>query len=176
MSRTLSTNCGSLDNFQVSVLCGASPKARHTRETVDCDIPRCAAIDRVDQWVAVFGADSRVSVISRSTSASDTVRGRPGRGSSTSPSRRASTKRLRQRATVFRSSSSRAAISVFEPPSAAASTIRLRVARPAALVRRRAHDTNCSRSSSDRSIGTAWGPRAIPHATTASQFLTQDTR
>ena len=154
-------NSGSLDSFQVSTLCGASPNARHTRDTVDCDIPRWAAIDRVDQCVASFGAFSRVSVINTSTSASDTDLGRPGRGSSTSPSRRAPQNRRRQRATVLRATPRRAAISVFEPPSAAASTIRLRVARPAALVRRRAHEANCSRSSSDSSIGTGWGPRAM---------------
>ena len=65
---------------QVSTLCAASPNARHTRDTVDCDIPRCAAMDRVDQCVASRGVVSSVAVIRASTCASDTVRGRPGRG------------------------------------------------------------------------------------------------
>jgi hypothetical protein len=148
-----------LDSFHVSTLCGASPKARHTRETVDCDIPRCAAIERVDQCVASFGADSRVSVISRSTCSSVTVRGRPGRGSSANPSRRCSAKRDRQVVTVGRDTSSRAAISVFDRPSAAASTILLRAASPAVEVRRRAQDSSWARSSSVSSIRAGFGPR-----------------
>jgi hypothetical protein len=44
----------------------ASPNARHTRETIDCDNPRCAAIDRVDQWVASRGVDSKVATINAS--------------------------------------------------------------------------------------------------------------
>jgi hypothetical protein len=65
-SRTFSTNNGSLDSFHESCLCGANPNARHTRDTVDCDIPRCSAIDRVDQCVASLGAVSNVAVINAS--------------------------------------------------------------------------------------------------------------
>jgi hypothetical protein len=160
----LSTNKGSFDSFQVSTRCGASPNARHTRDTVDCDIPRCAAIARVDQCVASRGAVSSVAVISASTCVSDTVRGRPGRGSSSSPSRRCPANRLRQVVTVLRANPSRTAISVFEPPSAAANTILLRVARPAALVRRRAQDSNCARSVSLSRISTGRGD-GTPHGT-----------
>src|SRR5262245_55153824 len=65
MSRTLATNNGSLDSFHESCLCGANPKARHTRDTIDCDSPRCSAIDRVDQCVASGGVVSNVAVINR---------------------------------------------------------------------------------------------------------------
>jgi hypothetical protein len=34
-SRTLSTNCGSADSFQVSIACGFNPNARQIRETAD---------------------------------------------------------------------------------------------------------------------------------------------
>lgn len=48
-SRTLSTNCGSVDSFHVSTACGFNPNARQIRETADCDIPIAEATDRVDQ-------------------------------------------------------------------------------------------------------------------------------
>ena len=95
-------NCGSFDNFQESCRCGCSPKARQIRDTAVCDKPTSAAIERVDQCVASFGAVSRVVVITRSTSASAIVRGRPGRGSSSSPSSRSVANRLRHLPTVSR--------------------------------------------------------------------------
>src|SRR5665647_1917517 len=49
MSRTFSTNSGSLESFQCSTRCGCRPNARQTRETVDCERPLAAAIRRVDQ-------------------------------------------------------------------------------------------------------------------------------
>jgi hypothetical protein len=78
---------------------------------------------------------------------------------------------LRQVVTVVRANPNRAAISVFGPPSAAANTIRLRIANPAALVRRRAHDCNCSRSRSVSSISAGRGPRvATPHPNNCSRI------
>ena len=59
-SRTLSTNCGSVDSLNVSWRCGLSPNARQIREIADWLIPVAAAIDRVDQCVASTGLDSRV--------------------------------------------------------------------------------------------------------------------
>jgi hypothetical protein len=53
---------------------GQPERPRHPRDR-GLRHPRCAAIDRVDQCVAVFGADSKVSVISFSTSASEIERG-----------------------------------------------------------------------------------------------------
>ena len=102
-SRTFSTNSGSLDSFHESCLCGANPNARQTRETIDWLNPRCSAIDRVDQCVASGGVLSNVVVINALICSSPTTRGRPGRGSSSRPSQRNSTNRLRQRCTVFRS-------------------------------------------------------------------------
>jgi hypothetical protein len=93
-------NCGSFDSFQVSCRCGCNPNARQIRETAVCDNPTSAASDRVDQCVASFGVVSRVVVITRSTSASAIVRGRPGRGSSSRPSSRSTANRLRHFVTV----------------------------------------------------------------------------
>lgn len=53
-SRTLSTNCGSVDSFQVSTTCGLSPNARQIRETADWLMPASAAMDRVDQCESVL--------------------------------------------------------------------------------------------------------------------------
>jgi hypothetical protein len=66
--------------------------------------------------------------------------------------------------TVGRLTPSRWAIRELRSPSAAANTIRLRVANPAAVLRRRAQRPNCSRSPSERSIATAFGPRELTHA------------
>jgi hypothetical protein len=54
-----------------------------------------AANSRVDQCVALVGVVSSVAVITASTCSSDTVRGRPGRGSSSRPSSRVLTNRFR---------------------------------------------------------------------------------
>src|SRR4029450_9442678 len=62
-SRTLSTNIGSVDSFQVWIACGLSPNARQIRDTALCDMPVDAAIDRVDQCVSSPGVDSSVLVI-----------------------------------------------------------------------------------------------------------------
>ncbi len=51
-SRTLVTNCGSVDSFQVSTMCGLRPNARQIRETADCDMPSASAIERVDRQLA----------------------------------------------------------------------------------------------------------------------------
>ena len=39
MSRTFSTNSGSVESLKVSCRCGCSPKARQMRETAVCDKP-----------------------------------------------------------------------------------------------------------------------------------------
>src|SRR4051794_21651367 len=46
-------NKGSVESLKVCVRCGASANARQIRETADYDMPMAAAIDRVDQWVAL---------------------------------------------------------------------------------------------------------------------------
>jgi len=67
--------------------CGCRPKARQMRPTLEVEIPLCRAILRVLQWVAPAGRLSSVCTMTCSTLASSIVRGAPGRGSSSSPSR-----------------------------------------------------------------------------------------
>jgi len=156
MSWTLSTNSGSLESLKVSWRCGWSPNARQIRDTAVCVSPTSVAIDRVDQCVASFGVVSSVLVITASTWSSVIVRGRPGRGSSVSPSSRCSANRLRHLATMPRDTPSSPASSVFDrSPSATANTIRDRSASACAVVRRRAHASSCRRSWSVNSIPTA---------------------
>ena len=100
-------------------------------------MPSSAASDRVDQCVAFLGVLSRVRVITSSTCSSATVRGRPGRGSSSNPSSRSRTNLLRHLRALLTAIPSFAAIAVLPNPSAAASTILDRVANPFALVDRR---------------------------------------
>jgi hypothetical protein len=73
---------------------------RGPRPTVDSDRPDSAAIDARDQWVAFFGVRSSVATTTASICSSPIVRGAPGRGSSTSPSRRRSLKQRRHLPTV----------------------------------------------------------------------------
>jgi hypothetical protein len=101
MSRTFSMNSGSFDNLKVSLRCGCSAKACQIRLTVLRLSPHCTASERVLQCVASFGLDSSVIVSTRSTSASLTLRGVPGRGSSNKPSSRWSIKRCRHFPTVW---------------------------------------------------------------------------
>jgi hypothetical protein len=87
MSRTSSMNCGSGESLNASVWCALRPKARQIRLIALWLSPVAAAIDRVDQWVASGGCSASVVTITRSTSSSPIERGRPGPGSSCSPSR-----------------------------------------------------------------------------------------
>jgi len=87
--------------------------------------------------------------------------GRPGRGSSDSPSRRRSVNLLRQRCTVEVSRPSSAAICLSVPPSAARSTIFARRARYWAVFARRAHRCSCVRSpaeTTNAAFGRPTGP------------------
>src|SRR5665647_318848 len=88
MSRTFSMNCGSVESLKLSSWCGLRPKARQMRLTALCDMPVCAASERVDQWVASRGASSKVLTSTRSTSASLIVRGAPARGAAHDQRRR----------------------------------------------------------------------------------------
>src|SRR6266540_2391078 len=121
LTRTLSMNCGSGDSLNVSTWCGLSANARQIRLIADCDIPVAAAIDRVDQCVALSGWASSVVTMTRSTSSSPIVRGLPGRGSSWSPSSPRSANRTRHLPTVVSLQPKRAAMSTLRSPSAAAS-------------------------------------------------------
>ena len=151
-------NCGSVDSFQVCTTCGLRPKARQIRETADWDMPADLAIDRVDQCVSPPGGGcSSVAVMTRSTCSSVTVRGRPGRGSSVSPSSRASRNRDRHLPAVVREMPSSAATALTANPSAQASTIRDRSASACAVLRRRAQPSRTCRSSSESTIGSSFG-------------------
>jgi hypothetical protein len=123
-------NWGSLESFQVSLRWGWSAKAPQMRRIVEADSPVWAASERVDQWVASRGLSSRVAMITRSMSASVTVRGAPGRGSSRSPATPSSTKRRRRLPTVWGVTPTRSATARLLRPSLEISTIRDRWARP----------------------------------------------
>src|SRR5207248_4998890 len=100
-STTLSTNNGSVDSLNSSTRWGLNSNLRQIRPMVDLDNPERSAIDVRDQCVAFFGVSSSVAVITSSTVSSRIDGGRPGRGSSTRPSRRFSTNRRRHLFTVF---------------------------------------------------------------------------
>ena len=55
MSRTLSTNSGSLESLKVSLRWGCKPKAVQIRRIVVWESPVSLAIERIDQWVASTG-------------------------------------------------------------------------------------------------------------------------
>ena len=102
---------------------------------------------RVLQCVASRGVVSKVSVTTRSTAASVTVRGAPGRGSSSNPSRRFATKRLRHLPTVCLVTRSSRATAVFVFPAAHSRITRARRAVACAVFGRRAQFSSASRSS-----------------------------
>ena len=111
-------NRGSAESLKVSVRCGCRPKARQIRFTVAELMPHAFAIERVLHCVAPRGIDSSVIVTTRSTSASLTVRGAPGLGSSRRPSHPFSMNRRRHLPTVSRVVPSRAATPMSRSPSA----------------------------------------------------------
>jgi hypothetical protein len=67
MSRTLSTNSGSLDSLNVSERCGCSPKAVQILRIVVCEKPVAPAIERIDQCVASLGIERNVRSITAAT-------------------------------------------------------------------------------------------------------------
>ena len=104
--------------------------------TLEVEIPLCRAMLRVLQCVAAGGRLSSVCTMTLSTLASSIVRGAPGRGSSSSPSRPRSTKRRRHLPTVCTVTRSRAATALLLRPAAQPSTIRARNAKACAVLRR----------------------------------------
>ena len=159
-SLTLSVKSGSVESLKVSIRWGFSPNARQMRLIADWDIPVVVAIDRVDQWVAFVGVSWRVFTMTASTLSSVTVRGAPGRGSSTSPSRRLAMNLPRHLPTVTGFTPSRAATAWFViPASAHPRTILDRNASDCALFGRRAHRSRVSLSSSERTRGFIGRPR-----------------
>src|SRR6476660_7546780 len=53
MSRTLSTNSGSLESLNVWLRCGCKPNAVHIRRIVVWEKPVSVAIERIDQCVRI---------------------------------------------------------------------------------------------------------------------------
>ncbi len=118
------------------------------------------ANERVDQCVASFGIDSNVFTSTSSTFSSLIERGTPSRGSSLSPTTRATTKRFRHFPTDDRDTLSSRATSRFDAPAAQANTIRQRNANRCALFGRRAHRSKVARSSSLSTSSAFAGPRS----------------
>lgn len=87
-----------------------------------CASPTARPSMRVTMCVALSGVDSRVATTTSSTCSAVIVAGRPGRGSSTNPSQRASTNRLRHLPTVGCDTCSWAATCLLVRPCAQAST------------------------------------------------------
>jgi hypothetical protein len=143
-------NSGSGDSLNVSLRCGCKLKARQIRLTVLWLRPHCRAIARVLQCVASRGVVSRVNVTTRSTAASVMVRGAPGRGSSSNPSSRFATKRLRHLPTVCLVTRSSRATAVFVFPAAHPRISRACSAVACAVFGRRARSRE---------------PRVLPHST-----------
>ena len=97
----------------MSVRCGANPNARQIRPIVDSERPERSAIFDRDQCVAFSGVDSNVATSTSSTCLAVIVAGRPGRGSSESPSNRNSQNRRRHLPTVADDTPHSAATSLF---------------------------------------------------------------
>ena len=112
---------------------------RQIRPIVDFDSPARFAIEARDQCVAPGGISSSVAVMTSSTLSSRIDGGRPGRGSSTSPSSRFAANLPRHLLTVAGSTRRSAAACLFDAPSAQASTILARSASAWLVFARRAH-------------------------------------
>ena len=87
----------------------------------------------------IWGSSSSVAVMTSSTLSSRIDGGRPGRGSSVSPSSRCAANLLRHLLTVAGSTRSSAAACLFAAPSAQASTILARSASAWPVFARRTH-------------------------------------
>ena len=105
---------------------------------LDFDKPDLRAIEARDQCVPAGGLCSKVAVITSSTLSNKIDGGRPGRGSSSSPSSRLATKRARHLFTVFGDTRRSAATCLLLAPGTAhASTILDRTANACADFARR---------------------------------------
>src|SRR5215208_4334856 len=147
LSTTFSTNSGSVDSLKPSASCALSPNRRQIRPIVDLLNPDRSAICLRDQWVASLGVSSSVATTTCSTCSTVIDGGRPGRGSSTSPSSRRCTNRPRHLPTVAGCTPNSAATCLFGVPSAHASTILQRWASAWDDFARRAQRASVSRSS-----------------------------
>ena len=112
---------------------------RQIRPIVDLLSPARSAIEALDQCVASCGISSSVAVMTSSTLSSRIDGGRPGRGSSASPSSRCAANLPRHLLTVAGSTRRSAAACLFVAPSAHASTILARSASAWLVFARRTH-------------------------------------
>src|SRR5271169_379753 len=133
--------------------------------------PVSAAMERVDQWVALEGLDSSVSASTRSMFSSPSLREVPGRGSSSRPSMPFSRNRRRHLPTVCSVAGRCCAMAVLLIPSAAHKTIRARMARAWAVFRRRLHEISCLRCPSASDSGAIGRPLGIGVPPTLSDAL-----
>src|SRR5512143_1923226 len=176
-STTFSTNSGSVDSLNPSLRWGCRPKSFQIRPIVDLDSPDFFAIEVRDQWVALAGLDSNVVTRTSSTWSRVIEAGRPGRSSSTSPSRRLAMNRARHLPTVTGLHCNCAATVLLSAPSAHARTIFERSASACDDFARRDHETSCERSASVN-INTALGRPvlAMPQSNELSgEFQARDT-
>ncbi len=162
MSRTFSTNCGSLENLKFSTRCGCRPNACQIRTMAFCDRPVSAAIRRVLQCVLLAGIDSKVLVTTSSTCESVIWRGAPTRGSSSKPSNPDLRNRSRHFPTVAPVMCNLRATSELLIPAPQPSTMRARIAMACDDFGRRAIMFNFSRSSAAISSGFLGRPVRIP--------------
>ena len=143
-------NCGSVESLNPSTRWGLRSNRRQIRPTVEGDRPARLAIEVLDQCVALAGLSSRVATTTSSTLSSRIDGGRPGRGSSSRPSRRLAMNRRRHLATVCSITRKSAATCLLVAPDAAQpKTIRARNATACEDFARRDQRCSWSRSPSD---------------------------
>src|ERR1700675_2542368 len=147
ISRTFSTENGSLESLKCFCRCGSNPKACQMRCTVDFDSRVSAAICRILQWVPPFGFVSKVLRTNCATRSSLIGRGRPGRNSSCNPATSYFRNRRRHLPTVALVSLNWHAICRFVLPQALCKIILARVTNPAGRDRELAKPSSCSRCS-----------------------------
>ncbi len=116
------------------------------RWTVVGLMPVCFAIARTLQCVASRGVLSNLWATTRSTSSSLILHGAPGRGSPKNPLRPRSMERWRHFPTHCLDTPSFSATSIFSTPDAQSRTMRARVARACAVLRRSIHASRHFRS------------------------------
>ena len=107
---------------------GCMPKVFQIHPTDVWDSPDFWAMDRHDPCVTPDGMVANMSSMTSAPFSSAMVRGRPGRGSASTPSLRSRTQRRRHRPTVWLCTPNLSALAVFQRPSAQDRTIRYRSA------------------------------------------------
>src|SRR5260370_8981711 len=86
MSRTFSTNIGSVLSLKLFTKCGFKPKACQIRRTESWEMPASLAMSQLLQWVLAADLVSKVFVTTSSTFSSDNSPGSPQPDAPTNPS------------------------------------------------------------------------------------------